>query len=180
MVELVDTLDSGSSVRKDMEVQVLSSALKRLATQVSLFFTIVIIMRKILFVLFLSFLLGCAEDVFQECQSISIEEMRKIPAEGATARSCYTLTGDITYQYDQNLCQRKPCFFLYEIDSKEKRLNTFIYLSDSLNSGILPNWKDTSNHEITRITGYYYPNRIPSTTPLTPDSQEAFFVMDIE
>lgn len=28
MVELVDTLDSGSSVRKVMEVQVLSSALK--------------------------------------------------------------------------------------------------------------------------------------------------------
>lgn len=180
MVELVDTLDSDSSVRKDMEVQVLSSALKRTSNTSWSFFSIVIIMSRLLIFLSLSLFLGCAEEPFEECTSISIEDMRDIPAENENARACYTLFGDLTYKYDQNLCQREPCFFLYELDSKENRLDTFIFLSDSLTPGVFPNWKDTSKHEITRITGYYYPNRIPSTTPLTIESQEAFFVTDIE
>ena len=203
MVELVDTLDSDSSVRKDMEVQVLSSALKKTSyTSWSFFYYRYYmgtsenffaykfayhkpffrgsLMNKLFILLFLSLFWGCAEEPFKECTSISIEDMRDIPAESENARACYTLFGDLTYKYDQNLCQREPCFFFYDLDSKENRLDSFIFLSDSLKSGVFPNWKDTSEHEITRITGYYYPNRIPSTTPLTIESQEAFFVTDIE
>lgn len=136
--------------------------------------------HKLLFALIPFLWLGCSDDAFQQCKSISIEEMRKIPAESATAKSCYTLYGDLAYEYDQMLCQRKPCFFMYEVDAKGARLKNFIYLSDSLKAGVFPNWSTPSKHELTRVTGYYYPNRIPKDTPLDPDGQEAFFVVDVE
>lgn len=137
-------------------------------------------MMKLFLTLLFFLLSSCAEDVFQECKNISIQDMREIPAESINARSCYTLFGDLVYKYDNLLCQRAPCFGLYEVDSEGNRIDSFIYLSDSLESGVFPNWSDTSKHVITRVTGFYYPNREPSTTPLNPNSQEVFFATDIE
>ena len=187
VVELVDTLDSGSSVRKVMEVQVLSSAFKTPPVSGGVLSYRVLLfklghMRISFFPAFAGVfffgisLCACSSgDSFEICDSGTVAGLDSLTAATASSNFCRTIKGEVAYRIT-GLCAPRGCFYLYDVDASGNP-GSGIYLSDT--SAFPKSWKDTSKTHITRVTGKYYPAE-EICTQLTAACQRAFYVKDVD
>ncbi len=77
----------------------------------------------------------------------------------------------------KGLCSRGGCFFIYDLDEENTRGES-IYLSDV--TCFPSSWRDSSKTHRTRVTGEYFPARVPCEELNNQDCQRAFFVTDVD
>lgn len=125
------------------------------------------------------FLMACSRgSSFETCTEGSVAGLSDLSAQTESASFCRTIRGEVSYQYS-GLCQRKGCFFLYDVDELGTRLKgDSIYLSDTLS--FPSKWKDSSTVHITRVTGDYYPAKVPCSALNDQECERAFYVRDVE
>lgn len=187
MAELVYALDSGSSVCKDMKVQLLSPASVSFLWERDFFIPRIFyywdmnqIIRFFVAVLCAVFFFACSESgSFETCQTGSVRALRELSANTETASFCRTIEGEVSYQFTGR-CARKGCFFLYDVDDNGARVEgDSIYLSDA--SKFPAKWKDSSKVRVVRVTGDYYPERDYECESLSDvECQRAFYVKDVD
>lgn len=135
---------------------------------------------KIMFVfliLSLGFLFACSEESsFDTCESGTVAGLSDLSAVNESSSFCRTIEGEVAYEFT-GYCQRKGCFFLYDLNDDNSR-GSSIYLSDT--TDFPSSWKDSSKTHVTRVTGEYFPARVPCDELNNQDCQRAFFVVDVD
>lgn len=136
--------------------------------------------RFALFLSLLALFVACSDDSsFETCREGSVAGLRKLSAYVESSSECFTIRGEVSYQFTGR-CGHKGCFFLYDIDESGERIpGDSIYLSDA--SKFPSKWKDSTKSRIARVTGDYYPAKNYDCESLSDvECQRALYVRDVD